>query len=106
MLMVMSMKGNGEMIKLMGLVSSLILTMLAMKENGLKIYSTVRELRLGTMGMHATLVNFSRARSMAREDLNGMMAPTTKAISLMVSSKASENTTLQTWTRFIKANLG
>lgn len=88
-------KVSGRMIKPMGLVFSLTLTVLAMKVSGLRTCNMVKVLRHGTMDLHGTLVSSSRERSMVKADLNGKMVLIMKEISLMVSFKVLESTTLQ-----------
>lgn len=64
----------------------------------------VKELRFGTMDLRNTQVNFSKARSKAKVNLNGRMEATTKVALSKVSSKVSANIISQTLIKFIKEN--
>ena len=67
---------------------------LNMKVNGLMTCNTDMVLKPGTMVVQDTKDNFSKVKSMEKEDLIGKMEVTMTVISLTVSFKGLESTTL------------
>ena len=104
MLMVMSTKATGQMIKPMVLVCLSTLTLPDMKVCGKMINNTVMVLRLGTMVPPSIQVIFTKVRSKARESSNGLTAAITKETLSRGSLKALESTILLILTKCTKAN--
>lgn len=77
MLMVMSMKENGKMIRPMGMENICIQMALNTRVNGKKISNMVRVKKPGQMVL-AMKVIMLKERKMALVNLNGLMAPHTK----------------------------
>jgi len=94
------------MTKLMALVFLLTLTLPDMKVNGLMTNNMVRVLKLGTMELLSIQVNFTKERSMARVDLNGMMEVTMMVILSLANLRDTESTFLLISTKFIQESLG
>lgn len=67
------------------------------------IYTTVKVLKLGTMGPSSIRVSSKKAKRQALEDSNSMEI-IMREISMMASSKDRELITLQTVENFIKVN--
>jgi hypothetical protein len=67
-----------------------------MKDSGKTINNMVRVKRSGTMELKHTKESFTKAKSKARVNLCGVMAPIMKETLLMVSLRAMEYTTSRT----------
>lgn len=111
MLMVMSILASGKMIKQMAMEFLLILIMLSMRDTGMKINNTGKELKPGVkliqmaLLMLLILAIFIKAKKMGRADFNGRMVHIMKEILLMVISKDLVDTTLLILINIMRENL-